>query len=368
MSVMMVALVWSTAAEASPYHLSSRAWLVEPSADPTAPAQEAAPEGPVDDAGTPDVGDPTAADEGDDEAADDEDADDVPAPRDPNAFNRHAIGVQAGLMLTPTWGLSPFLASHANALCRGATGNFASDRGLTKVDGCNFYVGGEYIYRHSRVLDIVTTLGYQSIQTPDGYWLDADEVDASGNPNLAASDYTEVDMSAFFVGVDFIARAPIVKNENLEFGIGGGAGLGVNIIVGDGIYQTPMGSASVAAGTCNTLEDMGDFTKCTPGYDPSADNAASQSDAQMGWSDPANFPLATCSKDECNEADLALMGRTKSGDTWPVYPMLNLITSMKIVVKDVWGVEVRGGWRSIGWFFGGAMSYHFGGARADVAE
>ena len=41
-----------------------------------------------------------------------------------------------------------------NALCRGDTvGNFARERGLLKTQGCNFYVGGEYVYRQSRILD-----------------------------------------------------------------------------------------------------------------------------------------------------------------------------------------------------------------------
>ncbi len=366
-------LAWSATAHASPY---SFVLEVEPapSMDPT--ENTAAVEGPqtgaVDDAGIPDSMDPTAGDDAEAEDADGSETD--TGARDPNMFNRHAIGVRTGLVLTPTWGLSGFLASHANALCRGSIGNFAGDRGLTKTDGCNFYVGGEYTYRKDRVVDIVTNVGYRTVKTPDGYWLDKDECPDGDGPgcDLAASDYTEVNLSYVFMGVDFIARAPLVVTPDVEFGIGGGAGLGLGIIVGDGVYQTPMGAGSTNAGTCNSLEDLGDFTKCTPGYVANNDGAADPADAEAGWSDPARWSapgqLATCSKDECNTSDLELIGRIKNKDIPPVIPVLNVIGSMRLLVKDVWAIDVRGGWKTIGWFFGGAMSYHFGGGKADAKD
>ena len=55
----------------------------------------------------------------------------------------------------------------------------------------------------------------------------------------------------------------------------------------------------------------------------------------------------------------------KNDDVPPVVPVVNLIASMRLLVKDVWAIDVRGGWKTIGWFFGGSMSYHFGGAKAD---
>ena len=371
-------LAWSATAQASPYSVALQ--LESPaSMDPTGNTVPA--EGPqtgeVDDAGTPDSMDPTTDDDGSDDT-NDEDSDEGDSAeageRDLSMFNRHAIGVRSGLVLTPTWGLSGFLASHANALCRGSSiGNFASDRGLTKIEGCNFYVGAEYTYRKSRVVDIVTNVGYRTVKTPDGYWLDTDECPDGDGPNcdLAASDYTEINLSYVFMGVDFIARAPLVVTPDVEFGIGGGAGLGLGIIVGDGVYQTPMGAGSVNLGTCNNISDLGDFTKCTPGYVGSNDGAADPGDAEASWSDPAqwaNGQLATCSKDECNGSDLELIGRIKNRDIPPVIPVVNVIASMRLLVKDVWAIDVRGGWKTIGWFFGGAMSYHFGGGKADDAE
>jgi len=374
-------LAWSATAHASPY---SFVLEFEPVSNMDPTANTVAAEGPqtgeVDDAGTPESMDPTADSDGEGDGGEGTEGTDdgeggADGVRDPSKFNRHAIGVRTGLVLTPTWGLSGFLASHTNSLCRGTTvGNFASDRGLTKTEGCNFYVGAEYTYRKSRVVDIVTNVGYRTVKTPDGYWLDKDECPDGDGPgcDLAASDYTEVNLSYVFMGVDFIARAPLVVTPDVEFGIGGGAGLGLGIIVGDGVYQTPMGAGSVSAGTCNSIEDLGDLTKCTPGYVANNEGAADPADAEAGWSDPArwNAPgqLATCSKDECNTSDLELIGRIKNKDIPPVVPVLNVIASMRLLVKDVWALDVRGGWKTIGWFFGGSMSYHFGGGKADVKE
>ncbi|MGB1701114.1 MAG: hypothetical protein ACPHRO_14240, partial [Nannocystaceae bacterium] len=95
-------LAWSSTAHASPYSfvLHEPAPSMDPTAD--APAPEGPATGEVDDAGTPDSMDPTAASE--DEGNDDEG--DEAGERDPSKFNRHAIGVRTGLVLTPTWGLS----------------------------------------------------------------------------------------------------------------------------------------------------------------------------------------------------------------------------------------------------------------------
>lgn len=388
-TVLVFSMAGSATAQASPFFVSSErgvagsaaahtARIGEPAMDPTAaPAAELPAEGPVDDAGTPDAaGDPTAEDAGGDEAA--ETAEEAPDSVDPDAFARHALGVRSGLVVTPTWGLSPFLASHTNALCRADIGGFAETRGLTKVDGCNFYVGGEYTYRKSRVLDIITNVGYQRVKLPDGYWLDNGEwdegctsVDDGGGGrqcDLGAADYTEVDVSTVFLGVDFIARAPIVNTPDVEFGIGGGGGLGLNIVVGDGVYQTPLGAVNGQGGQnpmCQTLADLGDLSKCRPVYSEGNDDAATLPDATAGLPE---FPTARCTEDECNEADLELIGRVKSNDVPPVVPAVNLIVSARLLVKDVWGIDVRGGWKSIGWFFGGTMSYHFGPKSADAKK
>ena len=354
-TVLVFSMAGSATAQASPFFVSSErgvagsaaahtARIGEPAMDPTAaPAAELPAEGPVDDAGTPDAaGDPTAEDAGGDEGA--ETAEEAPDSVDPDAFARHALGVRTGLVVTPTWGLSPFLASHTNALCRADIGGFAETRGLTKVDGCNFYVGGEYTYRKSRIFDLVTNIGYQQVKTPDGYWVEAGK-------NYTAADYTEVDVSTLFVGVDFIVRAPVVKTADVELGIGGGGGLGLNVVVGDGVYQTALG-AGANVPECNSFEALSDLLSCRPSNGPEG----------------AGGITAECTEDECNEADLELLGRKKSNDVPPVVPAVNLIVSTRLLVKDVWGIDVRGGWKSIGWFFGGTMSYHFGPKSADAKK
>src|SRR5690606_6595234 len=160
-----------------------------------------------------------------------------------NDFNRHGIGVRGGIAVLPTWIFSRYLDAHTNALCRGDNiGDFAEKHGLLKTDGCNFYVGGEYTFRQSRVLDIVAAIGYQSLKAPDGYWLDKGEFDPTSTTNsLSAADYTEIDLSMMFIEADFVARAPLVVNDTVEFGLGGGAGIGLGILFG-GIHQTAIGS------------------------------------------------------------------------------------------------------------------------------
>jgi len=343
----------------------------EPTVPPPAePAPEPEPEGPVDDAGA--ASDSPWGDDGGAPPPESEGADTTAAKqsgtKQDGEMNRHAIGVRSGITVVPTWVLSGFLASHTNSLCRGDVGDFADDRGLTKVQGCNFFVGGEYIFRKSPVFDIVATAGWQKMKTPDGIWLDSDECDpGGGNCNISAADYTEVNLSFVFIEADFIGRYPVIKTKDVELGIGGGGGIGLGIITGDGVFQTPLGPASETTppqdqGTCNAVADFSDFRKCSPHYgaDPDLD-PVSPAEATAEWSDPSNFPFVSCSKDECNEKDMKLMGgRIKNQDVPPVIPVVNLILSTRIIVKDVWSLDLRGGWNT-GFYFGGAMAYHFSG-------
>lgn len=351
-------------------------------ADPTAvPEEEPVAEGPAEDGGpdVTDAGDPTAPPP--EAAGADVAASEEAAKKGSGEMNRHAIGVRSGLTVVPTWILSGFLASHTNSLCRGDVGNFAEDRGLTKVQGCNFYVGGEYIFRKSPVFDIAVSAGWQKMKTPDGIWLDADECDSNGdNCNLSAADYTEVDLSFVFVEADFIGRYPIVKNDTIEIGIGGGGGIGVGIITGEGILQTPLGPLSESqdpqgVGTCNSIADFSDMRKCSPHYraDPDIEPNKPPAEARAEWSDPAAWDrfggadaFVTCSKDECNERDMRLSGgRIKNEDVPPVIPVVNLILSTRFIVKDVWSLDIRGGFQT-GFYFGAAMAYHFSGKAKDA--
>jgi hypothetical protein len=279
-------------------------------------------------------------------------------------FNRHGVGVRGGITVIPTWILSRYLDSHTNSLCRGESiGNFAEQRGLLKTDGCNFYVGGEYIYRQSRILDIVASVGYHRMHTPDGYWLDAGE-------SISSADYTEVNLDMMFMQADFIARYPIVVNETVEFGLGGGAGIGLGVLFG-GVYQTPLGGMPARGftpdggptDTCNQISDLADMRRCTPRWDAGEAQDAGVLDdmpSPNDLSNPNDDLFATCTADTCSAADLATFGyRRKQGDIPPVIPIINLIISARLIVKDVFAVTVSGGWNT-GFYFGGGLAYMFG--------
>lgn len=291
-------------------------------------------------------------------------------------FNRHGIGVRGGILVIPTWILSRYLDAHGNSLCRGEKiGNFAAKHGLLKTQGCNFYVAAEYVYRQSRVLDIVPAIGYMRLHTPDAMWLDKGQFavkTAQGLNGNSGADYTEVKMDVMTMQVDFIARAPIVVTDDVEFGIGGGGGLGLGVIFG-GVWQTPitdapggLGPRGFANGTetqnsCQSVDDLADFTKCTPRYDEAEDGADPGFDPQTDLSHPTNNPgYAHCSKDKCNTGDLDAFGyRRKNSSVPPVIPIVNLALSARVIIKDAFGITITGGWNT-GFYFGGSLNYFFG--------
>ncbi len=286
-----------------------------------------------------------------------------PAPK----FNRHGVGARAGIVVVPTWILSKWVETQTNALCRGeAVGGFARERGLLRTDGCNFYAGFEYVYRHSRVFDIVGSVGYQSAKLPEGFWLDKGRY--IGTPeSLVAADYTEVDLSMLYFEADFIARAPIVKGDNIELGIGGGGGIGLGVVFGD-IYRTGIGNnpdgyvpgqGPTATDTCQTPEDLGDFNRCTPRYDVTLDpDDTPPSPDELD--DPNNELYASCGAKGCSKSDLSAFGyRNKSGSIPPVIPVVNLIISARMIIKDTVGISINGGFNT-GFYFGGSLTYFFG--------
>jgi hypothetical protein len=350
--------------------------VVAPKTDapPATTAPPAEPEGPAPEDEADDLGDPT------EEGLTSEEEVTLESEREavsPGAYNAHGLGFRGGLTIVPTWILSQFLASHTNALCRGENiGGFAGDRGITKQGGCNWFAGGEYTYRKSRVFDIVAAAGYQRAKTPDGIWLDKDEWgdsctghDPDNGCDLAAGDYTEVDFGFVFIEADFIGRYPVVRTPDVEIGIGGGGGIGVGILVGQGVYQTPLGPGTTDTGagnpTCNRLEDYQDLTKCTPMWfdDPDLDqdgdgNATGDPLVEA----PDGGPLrADCSRDKCDVNDLKALGsRRKQGDVPPVIPVVNLIATVRFIIKDSFGINLTGGFQT-GFYFGGSLGYFFGG-------
>ena len=287
------------------------------------------------------------------------------------AFHRHGIGVHGGIVVIPTWILSNWLATHTNALCRGSNiGAFAADRGLSRQDGCNFYVGADYTYRFSRVLDVSASVQYQRAKVPEGLWLDKARYDGSA-ASIEAADYTEIDLGLIAMEVDFIARAPIAITKDVEFGIGGGGGLGLGVLLGN-VYQTPLGSAPAGYtaaggrtdGTCQTLEDLADLTRCTPRWDAGNDGDMTPPD-QSQLSNPNPELFASCTRDKCSSNDLRAFGyRREQGGIPPVIPVVNLILSMRLLIKDAVGITVNGGFNT-GFYFGGGVQYFFGKPEQD---
>lgn len=299
---------------------------------------------------------------------------DKPAETSPRKrpFSRHGVGVRGGITVIPTWIFARWVEAHTNSLCRANFGDFAKDKGLLKTGGCNFYVGAEYTYRQSRVFDIVSSIGYQKIGAPEGMWLDAyDSTVASigGNP-LAGASYTEVDLHVMYIEVDFIARAPIVVRERVEFGLGGGAGVGLGILFG-GVYETPIGAAPTGyipgqgqqpSNSCNNVEDLADLNRCTPRWDPdeAADGAQPPTVSDPSPPNSSGRPFASCTSDECNMSDLDAFGyRRKMDEIPPVIPVLNLILSARVIIDDHYAITVNGGFNT-GFYFGGSFGYFFG--------
>ncbi len=286
------------------------------------------------------------------------------------AFHRHGFGAHGGIVIIPTWLLSNWLATHTNALCRGTgIGNFASDRGLGQQDGCNFFVGADYTYRFSRVLDVTASVQYQRAKVPDGLWLDKARYNGSAGI-IDAADFTEVDLGLIAMEVDFIARAPIVITRDVEFSLGGGAGLGLGVLLG-GVYQTPLGTGPAGftadggrTDSCSTLEDLSDLTRCTPRYDVNQDGDMVPPD-ESELSNPNPDLFASCSRTGCNKSDLDAFGyRRKQGGLPPVIPVVNLIVSARIIIKDAVGITINGGFNT-GFYFGGGVQYYFGKAEQD---
>lgn len=344
----------------------------DPIGDPTAeepPPFEATSSKAPDSSSTPTVaeppaGDPTEAEpDAEPEPASDATLEGERGKARSKTFNRHGVGVRGGITVVPTWILARYLETHGNALCRGdKVGNFAADRGLLKTQGCNFYTAFEYVYRQSRILDIVGVLGYQRLHTPDALWLDKGQSAVNG---LGGADYTEVKMDIMTIEADFIARAPIVVRDDVEFGIGGGGGLGLGIVFG-GVWQTPLGDAPAGFSngmatddSCQTTDDLADFTRCTPKYDGTESGADPNFDFN-DLSEPNPQGFARCSKGECNTADLDRFGyRKKNSDIPPVIPIVNLALSARVIIKDVFGITLTGGWNT-GFYFGGSLNYFFG--------
>jgi hypothetical protein len=400
-------LIVPALADASPFAIpvgpSVRVYEVEPPADDpdlaTDDAEDAseldeqADEVPTgdDEAVDESLGDPT-------EGEDDEDEDEVALPtgKPKNGdFNANAMFLQGGIHLVPSYFLNQALASYSNSLCRNKVGKWGEENGLVKVDGCNYYVGGGYLRRISRAFDVSVGLGYLHIQPPDSLWIDNDEwdrdsctVDGGGAStcNLGAADYTSIDLRMFTVDVNFIGRGTLYRNADVEIQLGGGGGIGVGVLIGSGVARTPLGpnpsgysDGMQTPGSCTTLADTADFRRCTPRYfddidiDQDGDGLVADVSREMvdmgaalpkGNATSTGTSFARCSEHKCSGSDMEMFGATETGGTWPAYPLINILGSFRVIIKDSFGINIEGGIKT-GFFFGGGISYFFGGGGKD---
>lgn len=299
-----------------------------------------------------------------------------PPPPEKPKWTRHGIGIRGGITVIPTWALRGWVQSMTNALCRGESvpsGRFGE--GLTRVQGCNFYIGAEYIFRYSKNFDIVPAVAYHRLKAPDGYWLDKSETTVVNNrvvPDIGSADYTQVDFSFVALQVDFIGRGTVVETKDFAFQLGGGGGLGLGIIAGKGLWQTPLGKDASGnplgtvdgspQSTCNSVDDLGDFNKCTPHYqDSNANNdkpipPPGSLELDKDGNNPDRF--AKCNSNGCSTNDLNVLGREK-GVNLPVIPIINLLVTARFLIKDTVGINLTGGWNT-GFYFGGSLQYFFG--------
>ncbi len=405
-------LIIPAVADASPFAVPRTGGLHLLGAEPPADAEAEAPAAEDPGAEDPTAEEPAEVPTGDEEALDDiatadptegevvEDDDELEdelAAGKPKKgdFNANAIGLQGGIQLIPSYFLNAALASYANSVCRNEVGDWGEQNGLVKVDGCNFYVSGGYTRRVSRAFDVNIGLGYLHIQPPDSLWIDNNEwdrdnctVDEGGQStcNLGAADYTEIDLRMFTFEVNFIGRGTLYRNNDVEIQLGGGGGVGFGVLLGDGIRRTPLGpdpsgysNGMATPDTCTTLADTADFRRCTPRYyddidvDQDGDGNvmdASREAVDMGAELPDGNATSTgtsyarCSRDKCDGSDLAMFGTSETGGTWPVYPLVNIMGSFRIIVKDTFGITIDGGIKN-GFFFGGGIQYYFGGGGKD---
>lgn len=347
--------------------------------------EEAAPEG---EEAADEIGDPTEG-----EVMEDDEEEILLGEKMPKRgdFNANAIGIKGGLHLAPSYFLNAALASYSNAMCRDEIGGWGEKNGLVRVDGCNYYIGGEYVRRVNRAFDVGVGVGYLHLQLPDSLWIDNNEWDrdscttdmgGDSNCNLGAADYTEIDLRMVTVEVNFTGRGTLYRNADVEIQLGGGGGVGAGILVGNGVRRTPLGPNPGSPGdpnSCQTLEDLADFTKCTPRYydDPDIDQAndggpadISRDEVDMnGGMAPAgqistDSSFARCSQFKCDGSDLDAFGAVETGGTWPVYPLVNIFGSFRIIIKDTFGISIEGGFKD-GFFFGGGAHFFFGGGGAD---
>jgi hypothetical protein len=287
----------------------------------------------------------------------------VAAPPEKPKWNRHGIGIRGGLTVIPTWAVRGYVQSMTNALCRGnslPSGNFA--KGLSRVDGCNFYVGGEYVYRYTENFDIDPAVAYHQIKAPDGLWLD-DSEKTNGQPNIGAADYTQVNFSHVrHPGRLHRPRQPD-QDPRLQMAARRRRRHRPRRRHPASASCRPR-SAPPRAAPAAAPATRSTTTRTSPSaprnyQDEEANGGPPPVQGSLELDDAGNIGrFAKCTTDRCNGNDLDALGR-KKGVNLPVIPIVNLLVSMRFLIKDTFGINIVGGWQT-GFYFGGSLQYFFG--------
>lgn len=293
-------------------------------------------------------------------------------------LRRHGIAVHSGIVAVPHFFFSPAFASYTTAHCRGDVSRSEAADGLTRAGGCNWYVGGEYVFRRTHAFDVVTSLAYHQRKLPDGLWINRNDwrknctTDLGEFPcDLGMSEYAEIDMSFIQLGVDFIGRGTVVNTEKFDLQLGGGAGIYMAIFTGRGIYRTPIGrlhdtrrpGSPNDPESCKTIADLGDFARCTPRWsdDPETDQDGDGmfSDAVPDHSITRGPGLyAACAGRNCNRNDLMNFGTREKTKAPPVLPLPKIIVSVRMIFADSFALNLTGGF-DLGFNFGASVQHFF---------
>jgi hypothetical protein len=292
---------------------------------------------------------------------------------------RHGVSIFGGPMWIPRWYFSGPMAAFSTANCRQGVSTKSAELGVVRNEGCNWTIGGQYIYRRSNNLDIAGTLEYRQAKLPDAMWIKRKDWDSSctsddgpdSKCDLGMADYVEADFSHLLIGADFTGRATVFRNPDWWMQLGGGGGFGLVIFTGNRLYQTPLGRAdndrpgSPDGDTCEKLSDLGDFSKCTPQWwdDPDTDQDGDGDLLNDERPDDQTLEdndwFVACTDKGCSKRDLAALGSREQTFKAPVLALPKIYASARILFRETYGLNLTGGFNG-GFFFSAGVQYFFG--------
>ena len=178
------------------------------------------------------------------------------------------------------------------------------DRNESTWDGeVNMAFGLEFTYQNVGSYDLVFSVDWTNLATPNGYWLESDDP-------LDNADFTENTLSLISIDASIYWYTDLAKEVAIYYG----AGLGLGILLGD-LHKTDIDYECAKEEGRNSV-NIGDCP--TQSYAP----------------------------------------RKKEDDVPPVVPLINVTLGFKFTIADHFVIKLEGGFK--GYFFGGlALGYHW---------